>query len=145
MYIGTCRCRCIGACGYMYICIYRCMCISMCTWGVGHPKRNDARACSLDGTSEQALARYGGWLGKTCRMQVEHMGQALLHLPGFQGVWMHSELIRNMSGGSDMSSSGRRELLHRRPWLDDLPVVMAWVCEHTQVCAQKHTKSKCWL
>ena len=46
-------------------------------------------------------------------MQVEHMGQALLCLPGSRGIWMHPELIRDMSGGSDMSGSGCKDLLVR--------------------------------
>ena len=71
-----------------------------------------------------APARYDGRLGKTCRMQVEHMGQALLRLPGSRGVWMPPELIRDMSGGSDLSGSG---------------------CKDLQVCVQEHVKSKCWL
>ena len=71
-----------------------------------------------------ALARYGGQLGEMHRMQVEHMGQALLRLPGSRGVWMHPELIRDMSGGSDTSGSG-----HKDP----------------QVHVQEHVKGKCWL
>ena len=71
-----------------------------------------------------ALARYGGRLGKTCRMQVVHMGQALLCLPGSQGVWMPPELIRDISRGSDTSGSSRKDL---------------------QVPVQEHVKSKCWL
>ena len=58
------------------------------------------------------------------KMMEKKMGQALLHHPGSQGVWMPPELIRDMSGGSDMSGSGRK----------DLPVHV-----------QEHTKGKCWL
>ena len=71
-----------------------------------------------------APARYGGQLGKMRRMQVEHMGQALLRLPGSRGVWMHPELIRDMSGGLDTSGSS-----HKDP----------------PVHVQEHAKGKCWL
>ena len=71
-----------------------------------------------------APARYSGRLGKTHRMQVEPMGQALLCLPGSWGIWMPPELIRDMSRGSDMSGSGRKD---------------------PQVHVREHTKGEFWL